>query len=424
MSEKKEADMTQLTAGQQKRLEKKKEIASAKKNKIVANICWYLFIGILAVVVLGGAAYFVYRKITGVKMESNISAGLNDQGLIDNVKAADIVSLGNYKGISVPYSKIKYADKDLQAQIDSLVKGKSEASTTLERAVEDGDIVVIDYTGTMDGVAFTGGTATNQDLKLGSKSMIDGFESQIVGHKIGEEFTIDVTFPEDYGKDSTNEDMKKLAGKPAQFKIKINSVKLVKIGGELVKAEFTDAFVAEYYKDKAETAEAYKEVLRKEAERQSLETYVMDEVLKNSKATSYPKRLIKVLKSQTKYADYCAYAQYIDLYASYNMNPPFTDFNSYLKSAYNQTEAQYDVAIVETAQKQADQLLTIQAIAEKEGLSANADAYKEYLVAQGGDATTIEQNIVQYGRPYFMQQHLVTLVTKFVADAAVIDNDK
>ena len=108
------------------------------------------------------------------------------------------VTLGEYKGLEVPKTEIEVTVED--------------------RPVMDKDIVNIDYAGSIDGVAFDGGTAEGQPLEIGSHSFIDNFEEQLIGHNIGEEVDVHVTFPEEYHAED-------LAGKPALFKVKINGIK-------------------------------------------------------------------------------------------------------------------------------------------------------------------------------------------------------
>ncbi len=149
---------------------------------------------------------------------SLVSCG-NDEGF--NYMAEDLsayVTAPAYKDLTVTYPAVEsVTDEAVADHAFSHLSHMEEEVAGLDRAAEDGDIVNIDYVGTMDGVEFEGGTDEDTDLELGSGAMIDGFESGIVGMKAGETKTIDVTFPEDY-------DAEDLAGKPAQFAITLNKV--------------------------------------------------------------------------------------------------------------------------------------------------------------------------------------------------------
>ena len=112
------------------------------------------------------------------------------------------VSIENYKGITYKPMSLEITDEDVEAEVQKLRERNSRLVTVEGRAAENGDIAVIDFKGILDGEAFEGGTSENYNLTLGSGSFIPGFEDQIIGHNAGEEFTIDVTFPEDYQADN------------------------------------------------------------------------------------------------------------------------------------------------------------------------------------------------------------------------------
>lgn len=138
-----------------------------------------------------------------------------------NYMAEDLsayVTAPEYKNLTVTYPAVAaITDEEVAEHAADHLGHMEEKPASVERAAALGDIVNIDYVGTMDGEAFDGGTDEDTDLELGSGTMIDGFEDGIVGMKAGETKTIDVTFPEDY-------DSEELAGKPAQFAITLNAV--------------------------------------------------------------------------------------------------------------------------------------------------------------------------------------------------------
>ena len=128
------------------------------------------------------------------------------------------VEISDYKGIEIEKNVKTITDEDVNNQIEALRERNGRLVTVEDRAAENGDIAVIDFEGFKDGVAFEGGKDTNYELALGSNTFIPGFEEQIVGKKTGEEFTINVTFPENY-------QMEEIAGQPCEFKIKLNEIK-------------------------------------------------------------------------------------------------------------------------------------------------------------------------------------------------------
>jgi len=127
------------------------------------------------------------------------------------------VTLGEYKGVSVKKETTLVTDAEVDAKLEE-ERAKQGVEAEVEgRAVVEGDTVNLDYAGSVDGVAFAGGTAEGQTLKIGSHSFIPGFEEQMVGMNIGEEKDLNVTFPEKYHSEE-------LAGKAAVFQVKVNSI--------------------------------------------------------------------------------------------------------------------------------------------------------------------------------------------------------
>ena len=108
------------------------------------------------------------------------------------------VKLGKYKGIELKKIEYTVSDKDIEHELGHMAEHNARLVNVEDRPVEKGDITIIDFAGSIDGVAFNGGTAENQELEIGSNKFIPGFEDQVIGMKIDEEKDIKVTFPEDY----------------------------------------------------------------------------------------------------------------------------------------------------------------------------------------------------------------------------------
>ena len=127
------------------------------------------------------------------------------------------VELGQYKGLTVEKVSAEVTDTDVMLELEKVQRQNARKVEVTDRAAQMGDIANINYLGSVDGVPFDGGKAEGHELELGSHSFIEGFEEAIVGHNIGEEFDINVTFPEAYH-------APELAGKPAVFAIKLNAL--------------------------------------------------------------------------------------------------------------------------------------------------------------------------------------------------------
>ena len=141
------------------------------------------------------------------------------------------VKLGKYKGIELKKIEYNVSDHDIEHELGHMAEHNARLVSIEDRPVEKGDITVIDFEGSIDGVPFEGGKAEKHELEIGSNTFIPGFEDQIIGMKLEEEKDITVTFPEDYFS-------KELAGKPAVFKVKLHEIKkkeLPKIDDEFAK---------------------------------------------------------------------------------------------------------------------------------------------------------------------------------------------
>ena len=158
------------------------------------------------------------------------------------------VTLGEYKGVEVEKSDVEVTDEDINKEVDKERENNSRTIDVDDRAVENGDIIKLDFDGSVDGVPFEGGKAENYTLTIGSGSFIPGFEDQLIGTKIGEDKDVTVTFPEDYHE-------KSLAGKEAVFKCKVNAITVK----ELPDAD--DEFASEV--SEFETLAEYKEDIKK-----------------------------------------------------------------------------------------------------------------------------------------------------------------
>lgn len=142
------------------------------------------------------------------------------------------VTLGEYKNLTVEVEKEKVTEDDINARIEQDRAKVSSTEEVLDRPVEEGDNVNLNYAGTVDGVAFDGGTAENQSLTIGSHQLIPGFEEQMIGMCVAEERDLQVKFPEDYHAEE-------LKGKNAVFHVKVNSI------SKTVMPELDDDFAAD-----------------------------------------------------------------------------------------------------------------------------------------------------------------------------------
>lgn len=210
---------------------------------------------------------------------------LNEKGIVivANIPVMPEVKVKKYKGFTVKVDKKEITDEDVNNEIKKAQMQNARMIDVTDRAVKKGDIANIDFEGSIDGKVFDGGTAKGFDLEIGSKSFIDTFEDQLVGLNINDEKDVVVTFPENYH-------VKDLAGKPATFKVKVNSIKVKEL------PELNDEFASSV--SEFETFEAYKnntkEMLIKMANDQAKidkENKVIEEIV-NSMEVEIPHTLI------------------------------------------------------------------------------------------------------------------------------------
>lgn len=159
------------------------------------------------------------------------------------------VTLGEYKGVEVPKQVIEVTEEEIQAEVDKERENNSRIINVDDRAVAQGDIVVLDYEGFAEGVAFEGGKGENHELTIGSGSFIPGFEEALIGSKIDEDVDVNVIFPEEYQEE-------KLAGKPAVFKCKVHEIKVKEL------PEADDDFAKDV--SEFDTLDEYKDNIKKE----------------------------------------------------------------------------------------------------------------------------------------------------------------
>ena len=153
------------------------------------------------------------------------------------------VTLGDYKGLDVPKTRVTVKKEEVEEELKRTQEQNAREITIEDRPVKDGDILTIDYSGSVDGEKFEGGTAQDQTLIIGSGAFIPGFEEQLIGKELNEETEINVTFPEEYHAAD-------LAGKEAVFEVKIKAIK------EKELPELDDEFASEV--SEFETLDEYK----------------------------------------------------------------------------------------------------------------------------------------------------------------------
>ncbi len=294
-------------------------------------------------------------------------------GVVLKVKVAvkPEVELGEYAGLTVTKEAKNVNEADVDAEVKRM-QDRNGRLLTREGAAENGDTVDIDFEGFVDGKAFEGGKAEHYSLVLGSGSFIPGFEDQVVGHSAGEEFNVNVKFPEEYG-------AAELAGKDATFKIKLHEVKYKEL----------PALDDDFAKDVSEydTLDELKDSIRnniktnldKQAE-QKVENDLMDQVIANMKADIPDAMVDSRIDELVQDFEYRISQQGLKL----------ADYLKYMGMNIEQFRAQFK----EQADKQVKMRLAMEAIVAKEGITASDEEFEEE-VKRIADAYKMEADKVK-----------------------------
>lgn len=294
---------------------------------------------------------------------------------VDNIE--NYVKLGEYQNLEVSEEpKSEVTDDVLENNIRYLLVSQYDpVEVTEDRAVQQDDTVNIDYTGYMDGEAFEGGAGTGADLRIGSGQFISGFEDGLVGHKKGEEVTLDLTFPDPY---KTNPDF---SGKAVQFKVKINKIS--------APPKLTDTWVAENteFKTVDEFKQNQKELLQASLDidyEGQIKADLFALVVENSEILKYPEKLMEETKVTVK--------EQLD--SMYQMQAGIT-FDDYVKSQ-GLSEEDVDKGLEDSAKQYLTQNLIVQALMDAEGMEFTEKEYEKekeaYAVSSGfPDVATMEQ---------------------------------
>ena len=261
------------------------------------------------------------------------------------------VTLGNYIGLEYTAFDAAVTDKDVEDEIERTREMNSRRVPVEDRPAQMDDIVTIDYEGSVDGVAFEGGKAENYGLTLGSGTFIPGFEEQVAGHSIDEEFDVNVTFPEEY-------QAAELAGKDAVFKCRIHEIKVKEM------PELDDEFAAEV--SEFDTLEEYKADIRKnleESKYEEMKRTAEDEVVAKAVANAQmeiPEPMLKTKTEQTA-AEFERRMSYQGI-----------SMEQYLQ-IMGQTYEQFLEQVKPQALESTKTRLTLEAIVEKEGIETTED---------------------------------------------------
>ena len=305
------------------------------------------------------------------------------------------VTIGEYKGLELNRTSQSVTDDDVQAEINYDLE--DNGTEVKDGTVENGDTVTINFTGTIDGKEFDGGSAEDYELVVGDGEMIDGFEDGIVGMKSGETKELDLTFPDDYYEES-------VAGKAVVFKVTLQKFTRP--------AELTDEWVAENTEYK--TVDEYRAAVKTQLEDTAVQTAdyelysdAWNEVQAASEIKDYPKEDVDAAKKS-----------YQELNEKY-VKDAGMEMADFLKSQ-GMSEEDYESECQQYAESKVEQNLIVQGIMDAEGLSIDDEEtqkLKDDLIEEYGFAS-IDEMIETYGEQEVNESLALLRVERFIVDNA------
>lgn len=312
---------------------------------------------------------------TNFKSEFFLSDYLDEDGYIKDADFAAAVELPDYKNLVIPKEHHEVSDAEVAEQVDYILNTYFPVYDKV--AVKDGDTVNIDYVGTIDGVAFDGGTYAGYDLVIGSNSFIDDFEAQLVGAMVGEKVEVEVTFPTDYPS-------AEVAGKDAVFAVTVNHV-----DGASHAPEYTDQLVKEqvapFYDIEAETCEDFNAFVRDEMAYSLVSKYVYNEIIGNCTVNEIHTNASD-LQRDYMLANYENEAVYYGL----SLDELITDYYGYDSRDAFITENAITLA------NASNEVMIVQAIAKNENMVVTDEDLYEYF----NEGEAFDAVVEMYGKPF------------------------
>ena len=308
---------------------------------------------ILAVVLCLSVFTACGKKSSPVKERSNY--------LIESF--GDYITLAEYKGLTLDYTESTVTDDQVESKIQSNLEGAAEKVEITDRAIENGDTVNFDFVGKYkdSGEAFDGGSAEGYELVIGSGQFIPGFEENLIGHKPGDSFSFDITFPEDYSN-------AELANVETTFDIVINKIL------EDVTPELNDDFVGSQEIDGVKTVDEYKKYVRSQLEDNAVEqaksskiSAIWNVVMKDSTVIKYPENELNAeVEKQTKSLE--------SELQQYGMT-----VDDYINQSFEGDSEKYNSQLTEQAKSNVKSYMIVYAIADELDINITESDYQDGL---------------------------------------------
>ena len=401
MAEKRNSKYEGMSASKMKRERAKDERAKEKRNAMLTRVILIAIAALIIALIGGSYARRWYIEKNKTVASTDYSAMLNEDGTIADINVKDYVKTFDINGVKIAKADVEYTDEEMETEIQNQLDAHKEVNADKSLTVEDGSEVSIDYVGTMDGVEFDGGSATDYALTIGSGSFIDDFEQQLIGTHPGDQVTVNVTFPDPY---TSNPDY---AGKDASFAVTSKGI--------YEKGEFNDEFVKKNLSEQAQTVEEYKQYLKDTNYESKLSAAVDKYITDNISEENYPKDYLKHLKAIQMTLNEQNFNYMSQMYAASGMQFDYPSVMAYYDAS---TTEEYEKVLEDAAKTKCMNNMAYQDLAAQAGITVSDADYEAYLK----ENEVTDEAVEQLGKPYIIQQYIrPDLVKKYITEHATVE---
>ena len=386
----------EVSKSKQKRQEQAQNRKVQKTKKAMVTF-WSIVIPLVLILSVV-AAIVVYQR-----SKLNYSRYLTNDGKIRDVNASGYVTV-DYESISFQKSDLLPSDETIDSDIAYAISSHATVSEDTSLTSKDGDRIQVTYTTTVDGEVVDSATDETgaRTFTIGNGDMTEAYDMGLTGRHPGEDFTLTLSFPEDYYNDS-------LAGKNATIDTHVIGI--------YVDPEFNDDFVATYYSDMAATAAGYRQKLIDNYYEQNLESALSDAIKEKSTVSSYPNGYLENMKKVIMAQDEQQLEYYNNMYMQYTGSAMYNKVYEMYSYA---TQAEYEAHVAEEAKERTEDALELQYIYEKAGLSNPESDVRAYFTTLGYDDASFTELQEQYGFGYLAQSVLSMKVMDYLKETVTV----
>lgn len=333
------------------------------------------------------------------------SYGLTDEGYYEGVNLSDYVTLpDDYKAFTFAESEIVPSEDDWNSYYNYIVSSIGEKGELPDAVAEDGSFVTIDFVGKIDGAEFTGSSAENTSLQIGAGQYLEELENAIIGHKAGDTFDVEITFPEGYGSttDANGEELD-LSGKTAVFSVTLKSIDNYTL---------TDEAITEYFSAYNEGVDDSKKITNVESMKNDFMNQFTESNLKNAILSDLKER-VTITEIPAAMKD--AYVKVEMDLTEYNAESVGMSVDSLVQNNGFESADDYKQYVADNSDAYLTNQLILLAIAEKEGITYDEESCRE---AFSGEPSEL---IEAYGQGYVAQNVICYKALETLKDAAVVE---